>query len=198
MAKGDFPCILAATSDAYRKYVEPDSGLDRRLTRIDVEEPSPTEALQIVRGVARKYAEHHGVEFEEAALEASVRLTHRYMTSKCLPDKAIGVLDLAGARARRAGMRAVGMEILAEVVADESGVPAERLLATDSERLLDLERLLSERIVGHGHNLKRIAEALRRNAAGLGGRRPVGSFLLLGRTGVGKTETARALSELFP
>jgi len=199
MATADFPCILATTGDAYRRYVEQDPGLERRITRIDVDEPSLEEAVEIVRGASRRYAEHHQVAFDEEAIDASVRLTHRYMTERRLPDKALAALDLAGARARRSGRDAVGADALAAVVSELTGVPAERLAATDAARLLALEEHLATRIVGHEANIARIAEALRRNAAGLGGTRPVGSFLLLGSTGVGKTETARALSlYLFP
>lgn len=199
MTGNDFPCILATTPEAYRRYIEKDSGLERRLTRIDVEEPSPEEAHDIVRGVAQRYAEFHRAAMDEPVIEAAVKLSHRYLTERRLPDKAFTVLDLAGARARRNGAREVSLEVVAEVVSELTGVPQERLAATDAERLLSLEKRLAERIVGHEDNIARIAQALRRNAAGLGGQRPVGSFLLLGPTGVGKTETARALAdELFP
>ena len=199
MASGVFPCILATTPEAYRRYVEKDPGLERRLTRIDVEEPSLEDAHLIVHGVADRYAEYHGVEFDSEALAAAVGLSHRYLTERKLPDKAFTVLDLAGSRARRNGLSQVTLDIVARVVSELTGVPEERLASTDAEKLLELEMHLSKRIVGHEGNIGRIAEALRRNAAGLGGPRPVGSFLLLGPTGVGKTETARVLAEyLFP
>jgi ATP-dependent Clp protease ATP-binding subunit ClpC len=199
MTSGAFPCVLATTPEAYRRYVEKDPGLERRLTRIDVDEPSLDEATKIVKGVSRRYAEYHGVELDEAAVVAAVRLAQRYLTERRLPDKAITVLDLAGARSRRNGRSRVVVEDVSGVVSELTGVPVERLASTDTDKLLRLEEHLAGRIVGHEQNVARIAAALRRNAAGLGGRRPVGSFLLLGPTGVGKTETARALAEhLFP
>ncbi len=112
-----------------------------------------------------------------------------------LPDKAVSVLDLAGARARRRGDREVGREQIAGVVSETTGVPIERLLETDGARMLRLEQSLAERIVGHGDALGRIARVLRRNASGFRSRRPIGSFLLLGPTGVGKTETAKAIAD---
>lgn len=199
MAGGEFPCILATTPDAFRRYIEQDPGFERRLTRIDIEEPTLDESLKIINAGAERYAEHHQVDFTPEALEASVRLTHRYMTERRLPDKAFAVIDLAGARTQRQGLSATTIEAVTEVVAELTGVPVERLAATDAERLLHLEERLATRVIGHEKNIRRLAEALRRNAAGLGGARPVGSFLLLGPTGVGKTETARALAkELFP
>ena len=112
-----------------------------------------------------------------------------------LPDKAVQILDLAGARTRRRGKGNVDLEGVAEVVSELAGVPEERLLETDAERLLRFEELLASRIVGHRHALERIATVLRRNASGFRSQRPIGTFLLLGPTGVGKTETAKAIAE---
>jgi ATP-dependent Clp protease ATP-binding subunit ClpC len=117
------------------------------------------------------------------------------MPGKVLPDKAISILDLSGARAHRRGQAEVLPEQVAEVVAEVSSVPPERLLQSDGERLLALEQTLAARVVGHSQCLEAIARSVRRNAAGLGGKRPIGTFLLLGPTGVGKTETAKALAE---
>jgi ATP-dependent Clp protease ATP-binding subunit ClpC len=121
----------------------------------------------------------------------------RYLPGRALPDKAIAILDLAGARARRkaGGPIELGLEHIASVVAEIADVPVERLLETDRERMLSLEKFLADRVVGHGAALARVARVVRRNAAGLRSRRPIGSFLLLGPTGVGKTETAKALAE---
>src|SRR5262249_8305750 len=104
----------------------------------------------------------------------------RYIPGRALPDKAVSILDLAGARARRRALSEVGREDVAEVVSEVAGVPMERLLETDGERMLKLEALLAERIVGHRAALGRVAAVLRRNASGFRARRPIGSFLLLG------------------
>jgi ATP-dependent Clp protease ATP-binding subunit ClpC len=114
---------------------------------------------------------------------------------RALPDKAVGLLDLAGARARRRSESEVGREQVADVVSEATGVPVERLLETDGARMLRLEQLLAARVVGHTEPLARIARVLRRNASGFRAQRPIGSFLLLGPTGVGKTETAKAIAE---
>src|SRR5690606_1972477 len=120
----------------------------------------------------------------------------RYLPGRALPDKAVGVLDLASARlARRAEGDRVEPDHVAEVIAEMTEVPVERLLESDHARMLSLHRLLGERVIGHDDACHRIAAVLRRNAAGLRGSRPIGSFLLLGPTGVGKTETAKAIAE---
>jgi ATP-dependent Clp protease ATP-binding subunit ClpC len=199
MASGDFPCIVTTSPEGYRRYIEPDQALERRMTRVEIDEPSLEDTRHIMASGVGHYREHHGVDFADDALEAALQLSQRYLTDRRQPDKVFGVLDLAGSRAQRRKVSEVSRATVAEVVADLSGVPLERLAATDAERLLGLEELLGRRVIGHHHNLAQIAGALRRNAAGLGGERPVGSFLLLGPTGVGKTETARALAEvLFP
>jgi ATP-dependent Clp protease ATP-binding subunit ClpC len=121
----------------------------------------------------------------------------RYLPGRALPDKAVSILDLAGARTRRRGKSEVTAESVAEVVAELADMPVDRLLEADGDRMLRLEEILAERVVGHGEQIRRIARILRRNAAGLGSRRPIGTFLLLGPTGVGKTETAKAIAEVL-
>jgi ATP-dependent Clp protease ATP-binding subunit ClpC len=135
------------------------------------------------------------VTYTPEALAAATTWSVRYVPGRALPDQAIGILDLAGARARRRERAEVGPEQVAEVVSEMAQVPVERLLETDGERMLRLEELLAARIVGHGKALARIAAVLRRNASGIRSKRPIGSFLLLGPTGVGKTETAKAVAE---
>jgi ATP-dependent Clp protease ATP-binding subunit ClpC len=114
-----------------------------------------------------------------------------------LPDKAVAIVDLAGARTRRRGGKSVTPETVAEVVAELADIPVERLLETDADRFLRLEEIVADRVVGHKNELQKIARILRRNAAGLGSQRPIGTFLLLGPTGVGKTETAKAIAEVL-
>jgi ATP-dependent Clp protease ATP-binding subunit ClpC len=195
LGRGELPCIGATTVDDYKRVILPDAALARRLTAIEVAELSPEEAVLAIERVAPAFERHHGVRFAADAIAAAVAWSARYMQDRALPDKAVGVLDLAGARARRRGERELGRQQIAEVLSEASGVPVERLLETDGSRMLRLEQLMGTRIVGHGEALGRIARVLRRNASGFRSRRPIGSFLLLGPTGVGKTETAKAIAE---
>jgi ATP-dependent Clp protease ATP-binding subunit ClpC len=195
LARGEIVCIGATTEMDYRRVIDADPGLSRCFTPIEVCELSPEEALLAIEGVAPLFEKHHGCSYDENALAKAITWSVRYLPSKALPDKAVQILDLAGARARRRGGRHVECEHVAEVVSELAGVPEERLLESDGERLLRLEELLGNRIVGHANALERISHVLRRNASGFRSRRPIGTFLLLGPTGVGKTETAKAIAE---
>ena len=195
LARGEIVCIGATTEMDYRRVIDGDPGLSRCFTPIEVCELSPEEALLAIEGIAPLFEKHHGCAYDENALAKAITWSVRYLPSKALPDKAVQILDLAGARARRRGGRHVECEHVAEVVSELAGVPEERLLESDSERLLRLEELLGNRIVGHANALERISHVLRRNASGFRSRRPIGTFLLLGPTGVGKTETAKAIAE---
>jgi ATP-dependent Clp protease ATP-binding subunit ClpC len=197
LARGELPCIGATTEAEYRKHFERDAALARRFSPIHVEEPTPKEAVAIISGLVGKYEAHHGVRYEPQALEAAVELGVRYLTERHLPDKALGVVDLAGARTRRQGGAMVDRAAVARVVAEQARVPVERLLMRDVERLLSLEELVAERVVGHRDAVTRVADALRKGAAGFRGKRPLGTFLLLGPTGVGKTEMAKAIGDLL-
>ncbi|WP_437755331.1 AAA family ATPase [Sorangium sp. So ce1389] len=218
LARGEITLIGTATPEEYRKSIEVDPALARRFTVVEIDEPEEDEAFLLLRSVAVGLGAHHGLAFTDEALASAVAWSVRYLPGRALPDKALSILDLAGARTRRRAMqsapgaraalrepsqpsqpsqpaRQVSPAEVAEVVAELADLPVERLLETDRERMLALETLLAERVVGHGEALARIARVLRRNAAGLRARRPIGSFLLLGPTGVGKTETAKAIAE---
>ena len=195
LARGELAAIGAATVEEYKRAVLGDPGMARRMTAIEVAELSPDEALLALERVAPAFERHHGVRFAPEAMAAAVAWSARYVPERALPDKAVSLLDLAGARARRRGESQVGREMVADVVTESTGVPTERLLETDAARMLRLEELLATRVVGHAESLARIARVLRRNASGFRSGRPVGSFLLLGPTGVGKTETAKAIAE---
>jgi ATP-dependent Clp protease ATP-binding subunit ClpC len=198
LARGEFPCVGATTHDEFRKHIQGDPALERRFVPVLVREPSPADAARILRGTAPQYEAHHQITFLPEALEAAAQLTARYVRDRYLPDKAFAAMDLAGSRARREGRREVSREDVARAVARMAGLPEERLLQPDGERFLSLERRLAARIVGHEHNISAIARAVRRNYAGFSAQRPLASFFFCGPSGVGKTETARALAdELF-
>jgi len=196
LARGELPCVGATTDDEYARVFERDPALSRRFARVPIAEPSPELARGILRGLLPVYAGHHEVAYDPATVDAAVEWTVRYLPERRLPDKALAVLDVAGARARRRGQGTVDRGTLAQVVAEHAGVPVERLLSADRRRLLELEATLGERIVGQGDALARIARVIRKAAAGFRGDRPLGTFLLLGPTGVGKTETGKALAQV--
>ncbi len=257
LARGDLHLVGATTLDEYRR-IEKDAALERRFQPVTVGEPSVEDAVAILAGLAPRYAEHHDVTYTDDALRAAVELSHRYVTDRHLPDKAIDLVDQAGARRRLALSgdvdvealrdqvaelqadkdRAVAEELyeeasrlrdeidglearitaastgdassasrpttadrvitdadIAEVVSRATGIPATRLSQGDRSRLAALEDELHERVVGQDDAVRAIATAVRRSRTGMGDpRRPVGSFLFLGPTGVGKTELAKALA----
>ena len=197
LARGELPCIGATTFDEFQRLVDKDPALARRFSLVEVDEPSREDAFLILDALAKKLETHHGVRYDKQALAVSINWSIRYLPGRALPDKAVSIIDLAGARVRRRGGARVDIESIAEVVAGLVDTPVERLLESDGERMLRLEEILAERIVGHGPHIAKIARILRRNAAGLGSRRPIGTFLLLGPTGVGKTETAKAIAEVL-
>jgi ATP-dependent Clp protease ATP-binding subunit ClpC len=197
LAKGELPCIGATTFEEHKRIFESDTALSRRFSIVEVDEPSREDAYLVLSGVAPQLERHHQVRYSEEALALAIAWSMKYLPGRVLPDKAIGIIDLAGARARRRDKRVVDPEAVAEVVAELADMPSERLLESDAERLLRLEEILAERVVGHSDAMTRIARILRRDAAGLAARRPIGTFLLLGPTGVGKTETAKALAEVL-
>ena len=197
LARGRFPCVGATTHDEFRQFVESDPAFERRFQQVTVDEPDEQTALRIVEGVRTHYERHHGVEYTPGALAASVTLSGRYIHDRQLPDKAIGVLDLAGSRAARRGHQQVDRQTLAAVVADMASIPVERLTGSDGDRFLNMESFLSEGIVGHDQIVTTISELLRRNYAGFRGDRPIGSLLFLGPTGVGKTEMVKVLADFL-
>jgi ATP-dependent Clp protease ATP-binding subunit ClpC len=252
LARGELHVVGATTLDEYRKNIEKDAALARRFQPILVAEPTADDALAILRGLRDRYEAHHQVRYDDDALVAAVELSDRYISDRFLPDKAIDLIDQAGARVRLRtktprselrdlerrmeelhrdkdqavaseqyehasrlrdqmdGVRAqidqlshqekvvpeVTVEDIAQVVSRATGVPVQQLTEEERSRLLELERHLHERVIGQDEAVAAVAEAVRRSRAGLGDpQRPVGSFLFLGPTGVGKTELARALAE---
>ncbi len=197
LARGDFPCIGATTHDEYRRFIEQDPALERRFTPVVVKEPTVAQTETILTGIIGRYEEHHHVRYEKEALSAAAALAAKYVCDRFLPDKAISIIDLAGSRAHREHQERVQTADIARVVSRLAGVPEERLLLSDSDRLLKLEAELALRVVGHTEPIARVARVVRRNYAGFSSRRPMGSFLFCGPTGVGKTELGRALAAVL-
>ena len=197
MARGRFSSIGATSTDNFKKYIEETPALKRCLQPVLVAEPTLEEARQILEGVMPAYAAHHKVEFIPEAHDAAVRLSSRYIADRFLPDKAISLLDLAGSRARRRSLEQVGRTEVAELVAEGTGIPVDRLLMTDTERFLHMEDFVHQRVIGHRQMVRKVCSVIRRNYAGFASNRPIGSFLFLGPTGVGKTETVKVLADFL-
>jgi ATP-dependent Clp protease ATP-binding subunit ClpC len=195
LARGELQCIGATTFDEYRKYVESDAALERRFQPVHVDEPTIEQTVDILRGLRPKYAAHHAVEIDDEALEAAAALSARYIADRYLPDKAIDVMDEAASAAAMRGERRVDVERVASIVSRWTGIPQGTI--TDAQRagLLALETQLTTRVVGQDAAVRAVSEAIRRARAGLKDpRKPVGGFLFVGPSGVGKTELARALA----
>lgn len=259
LARGQIQVIGATTLNEYKKYIEKDAALERRFQPIMIDEPKIEESLEILKGIKRKYEEHHKVRYSEEALTSAVKLSYRYINDRFLPDKAIDVLDEAGARiklqnnSKPAEMLSIEEEIkknqkqkefcvktqdyekaaqyrdqikqlyaklkdaeelwhnrseaeypvvtekeIAEIISMTTGVPVTRITKDESEKLLKMEDELHKRIIGQDEAIGSISRAIRRARAGIKSfKRPMGSFLFLGPTGVGKTELAKAISTVL-
>ena len=202
LARGELQFIGATTNQEFRAYIQKDAALERRFGRVQLEEPSPDSAEAILEGLASRYERYHGVKLPPDALHAAVELSVRYLPGRCLPDKAIDLVDEACAAARiqaeQEGDAApvLGVEQIARVVAQASGVPACRVGEQERERLARLEQRLNDQVVGQPQATAAVAGAIRRSRTGLGEPgRPIGAMLFLGPTGVGKTALAKALAE---
>jgi ATP-dependent Clp protease ATP-binding subunit ClpC len=258
LARGELQCIGATTLDEYRKYIEKDSALERRFAPVYVDEPSVEEAIEMLRGLRDRYEAHHGVHFSDEALVAAAQLSHRYVTDRRLPDKAIDLIDEAAAKVRIAiyemplELKAMKKDLqrlsaeekvagadqdyehameykaqrlklqtefdekrdawrremnldelveeadIAQVVETWTGIPVSAMMETEAEKLLHMEDRLRERLVGQDEAIVAVSNAIRRARSGLKDpRRPIGSFIFLGSSGVGKTEMAKALAEFM-
>ncbi|MBR7835421.1 ATP-dependent Clp protease ATP-binding subunit [Actinospica durhamensis] len=254
LARGELHVVGATTVDEYRRHIEKDAALERRFQPVMIPEPSVEETVQILEGLRDAYEAHHQVRFTDEALGAAAQLSDRYISDRFLPDKAIDLIDQAGARARlrsmgkstevveredliaqlgrekdqavaaedyekangikaridqvraelagiaerREGVVEVTANDIAEILSKRTGIPVAQLTEDEKQRLLKLEEALHHRVIGQDEAVAAVSEAVRRNRAGMGdANRPVGSFLFLGPTGVGKTELAKALAQLL-
>ena len=255
LARGELRCVGATTLDEFRKYIEKDPALERRFAPVYVEEPTVEEAIAMLRGLKHRYEAHHNVSYTDESLTSAARLSHRYVTDRHLPDKAIDLIDEAASKLRvaiysmpealkekkkqltklqneenEAGQRqdwehaarikaerlrleaefqqerdtwrqeknldeVVEVSDIAQVVASWTGIPVQDMLQTEADKLLHMEEALHSRIIGQDEAIIAISDAIRRARSGLKDpRRPMGSFLFLGSSGVGKTELAKALA----
>ena len=233
LARGELRIIGATTFDEYRKFIGKDSALERRFQQVNVSEPTPEQAVRILTGLCPCYEDFHKVRITPEAVKAAVDMSVRYLNGRCLPDKAIDLIDEAASKVHIRGAKKslngladeltamidrnmpkkkkslsetmgehndirpqVTADDIAEVLSSATGIPAVRLTADESERLLTLEEELHKRVIGQDEAVKAAAEAIRRSRAGLRDpRRPIGSFIFSGPTGVGKTELAKAIAE---
>ena len=220
LARGELQIVGATTIDEYRKHIEKDAALERRFQPVMVEEPSEDETVAILKGLRHVYEEHHRVKITDAALEAAVKLSSRYINDRFLPDKAIDLVDEAASKVRLAAFVApeavsklkkdieslnqekentrlqVTEHEIADVVSTWTKIPVRSLEEGEAKRLMNLENVLHERVVGQQEAVTAISKAIRRGRVGLKDpKRPIGSFLFLGPTGVGKTELSKALAQ---
>ena len=204
LANGKLRCIGTTTHKEYRSYIEKDRALARRFQPIEVEEPSIEETVKVLEGLRGRYEEFHGVAYTDDSLQAAADLSSRYLTERRLPDKAIDLIDEAGAAAKlkekpkSGAKRRVGSKEIETVVATMARIPPRRVAADDRKRLQDLEGDLKAKIFGQDAAVSRVAQAIKMNRAGLGQpNRPIGCFVFAGPTGVGKTELAKQLAEIM-
>jgi ATP-dependent Clp protease ATP-binding subunit ClpA len=202
LSNGELKCIGSTTFKDYRQAFERDRALSRRFQRIDIGEPTVPEAIEILKGLKPRYEEHHQVKYTDAAIEAAVELSSRHISGAHLPDKAIDVIDEAGARVRLMAAEQRPDEIrpalIEEVVAKIARIPTRSVSSTDKKKLADLETELKRMIFGQDKAIEQLATVIKLSRAGLGNpNKPTGNFLFAGPTGVGKTELAKQLAAVL-
>ena len=199
LARGDIQCIGATTLDEFRKIVEKDGALDRRFQKITVEHTDIPQSISILDRLKTNYEKHHNVIYSDEAIDACVRMSDRYITDRCLPDKAIDVMDEAGSMVRLKNPKRTGhvnVEDVASVISKITGIPSGRIAEGEGNKLMKMKSKLQSRIIGQDEAIDRTVRAIRRNRAGIKDPgKPIGTFLFFGPTGVGKTQLAKALAE---
>jgi ATP-dependent Clp protease ATP-binding subunit ClpA len=199
LSSGQLKCIGATTYNEYRGVFEKDHALSRRFQKIDVNEPSVAETIAILKGLKSRFEEHHGVKYQPAALSAAAELSARFINDRHLPDKAIDVIDEAGAAQKilpkSKQKRVIGKHEIEEIIAKITRIPAQTVSVDDRNALRTLDRDLKAVVFGQDKAIEALTAAIRMARSGLGNpAKPIGSFLFSGPTGVGKTEVARQLS----
>ena len=196
LGRGEVQIIGATTPEEYRRHIEKDAALERRFQPVKIAEPSRSDSLKMLGAVRQSLEKHHGVKISDAALTAAVDLSARYINDRFLPDKAIDLADEAAAHIRVSGGGLVTAEDIAGIVSMWTGIPVANLSADETKRLCNMESILHRRVIGQNEAVTAVSRAIRRGRVGLSDPdRPIGSFLFLGPTGVGKTELCRALAE---
>ena len=199
LARGDIQCIGATTLDEFRKNVEKDGALDRRFQKIVVEHTDIAHTTSILHRLKTNYEKHHNVIYTEEAIEACVRMSERYITDRCLPDKAIDAMDEAGSMVRLKNPKKTGRvsaEDVAKVISKMTGIPSGRVAESEGGKLLKMRQKLQERIIGQDEAIEKVVRAIQRNRAGIKDPgKPIGTFIFFGPTGVGKTQLAKSLAE---
>ena len=199
LSSGDMKCIGSTTYQEYRGIFEKDRALSRRFQKIDVEEPSIEETIKILQGLKSRFEEHHEVKFTQQALRTATELTDRYMTDRHLPDKAIDIIDEAGAAQRLLApskrKKTIGTQDIENIVAKVARIPAKTVNTNDRNTMMNLERNLKMVVFGQDKAIETLATAIKTSRSGLGNpQTPIGAFLFAGPTGVGKTEVTRQLA----
>lgn len=202
LASGDLKCIGSTTYQEYRGIFEKDRALSRRFQKIDVSEPSIDETVKILQGLKSRFEEHHAIKYTNQALRSAVVLTDRYITDRHLPDKAIDIIDEAGASQRLVApsrrKKTIGVNDIENIVAKIARIPPKTVNSTDKDVMKNLERNLKMVVFGQDKAIETLAGAIKMSRTGLGNpQKPIGSFLFAGPTGVGKTEVTRQLAQIM-
>ena len=199
LARGDIQCIGATTLDEFRKSVEKDGALDRRFQKIVVEHTDIPHSISILDRLKTNYEKHHNVIYTDEAIEACVRMSERYITDRCLPDKAIDAMDEAGSMVRLKNPQKTGhvtADDVADVISKMTGIPSGKVAEGEGGKLVKMKAKLQERIIGQDEAIDNVVRAIRRNRAGIKDpNKPIGTFIFFGPTGVGKTQLAKSLAD---
>ena len=198
LSTGDIRCIGSTTHEEYKNHFEKDRALSRRFEKIEITEPNALESYKILKGIRSRYEEHHGIVFTDSALKTAAELSDKYINDRYLPDKAIDVIDEAGAFVRLSGSsrrKNIHPSDIEKIVAKMAKIPTRSVSISDRTRLEGLEERIKETVFGQDDAIKSLVTSIKRSRAGLGTpEKPIGSFLFSGPTGVGKTEVARQVS----